>query len=80
MFALVSLDDDPGRVTVKCEPDYAQALTRQYEDIVPGYHMNKKHWVTVSLEGGAQADLIAELIDNSYDLVVSSLPVRARPR
>jgi len=79
MFALVSLDDAPGRITVKCEPDYAAALVREYSQVVPGYHMNKKHWVTVDLGPGPAAALVEELIENSYDLVVSGLPKSQRP-
>ncbi|OYT17627.1 MAG: MmcQ-like protein [Bacteroidetes bacterium 4572_77] len=77
MFALISLNG-PLRVNLKCEPERATALREQYTEIIPGYHMNKKHWNTVSLEGDLPIDLIKSLIDDSYNLVFNSLPKRLR--
>lgn len=79
MFALVSLDDDPGRVTLKCEPAEAAALRDAHEAITPGYYMNKRHWITVDLGGALPAGLVADLVTNSYELVVSALPRKLRP-
>ncbi|WP_329241318.1 MmcQ/YjbR family DNA-binding protein [Streptomyces sp. NBC_01478] len=71
----------PGRpvVILKAEPGEAQALREQYSHITPGYHMNKKHWIT--LEGGAGVDkeLVGELVTESYRLVVAHLPKAEQP-
>ncbi|MHB8311691.1 MAG: MmcQ/YjbR family DNA-binding protein [Candidatus Dormibacteria bacterium] len=78
MFAAVSLGDLPGRITLKCDPGYAAALVDQYDGIVPGYHMNKRHWITVALHPSPPATLLEDLIADSYDLVRSTLPARSR--
>ncbi len=77
IFTLVSLDG-PLRVNLKCNPDKAIELREQHTEIIPGYHMNKKHWNTVDLEGSLNDDFIKELIDHSYDLIWRSLPKRLR--
>jgi len=69
MFALLSLDDVPPRANLKCDPDRALELRDRYEHVLPGYHMNKKHWNTVVLEGAISNATIVEMIDHSYDLV-----------
>ena len=61
-------------VNLKCDPERAVLLREQHDGIVPGYHMNKKHWNTVSCDGSVSADLLLELVDHSYALVFSSLP------
>lgn len=72
MFALISLDSVPLRINLKCEPDEAITLREEYEGIiVPGYHMNKKHWNTVVLSGKLSPKFIQQLIDSSYTLVVA---------
>lgn len=73
MFALISEDTDPLRMNLKCDPDDAQALRAQHQAIIPGYHMNKRHWNSLYLDGSLSLELVAELIDHSYDLVVSGL-------
>jgi len=73
MFALISLDEIPCRINLKCDPEWSITLREEYEDIIPGFHMNKKHWNTVKLEGMLDETLIRKLIDHSYDLVVGSL-------
>ncbi len=78
MFALASPDDLPPRVNLKCDPDRALELRDRYEDILPGYHMNKRHWNTLVLGGALPPDLVRELIDHSYALVVAGLPKRLR--
>ena len=78
MFAMVNEDDAPARLTLKCDPDHARYLIERFEEIAPGYHMNKRHWITVSLEGGVTLTLIDELISDSYDLVLASLPPSLR--
>jgi predicted DNA-binding protein (MmcQ/YjbR family) len=79
MFALSALDRTPLEVSLKCEPELAQALRRSYDAIRPGYHLNKRHWNTVLLDGSLSDEMIRELIEDSYDLVVESLP-RAQQR
>ena len=74
MFALAALDEVPPRVNLKCDPDLALELRDRYEQVTPGYHMNKKHWNTVELSGGIPESEMRKMIDHSYDLVVKSLP------
>jgi predicted DNA-binding protein (MmcQ/YjbR family) len=74
MFALAALDEVPIRVNLKCDPDLALELRDRYEQVTPGYHMNKKHWNTVEIEGGVPDTELRKMIDHSYDLVVKSLP------
>ena len=73
IFALTSLDTEGCRVNLKCNPDYAIELREKFEDIQPGYHMNKKHWNTVNCENGLDSALIKSLIDHSYELIVESM-------
>ena len=74
MFALTGTEPDANTVNLKCDPDHAILLRNTYPDsIIPGYHMNKKHWNTVTIDGDVPNDLIMELIDESYDLVVSKM-------
>jgi predicted DNA-binding protein (MmcQ/YjbR family) len=78
MFALTVPEDFPSRVNLKCDPERAALLRDEYAAIQPGYHMNKRHWNTVVLDGSVPGRLVRELIDHSYDLVVASLPRRKR--
>lgn len=82
MFALVDLTSEHGRVTVKADPGYAAALVVRHQQVTPGYHMNKRHWITIDL-GDATAPLptglVNELLEDSYQLVVAGLPARLRP-
>ena len=85
MFALASLDELPTTVNLKCDPELALDLRDRYEQVRPGYHMNKKHWNTVEIEGGIPDLELRKMIDHSYELVTKSLPkpkvkVGARPR
>jgi predicted DNA-binding protein (MmcQ/YjbR family) len=76
MFALSSLsqwEKDEPSVNLKCDPDRAQELRAQYDDIKPGYHMSKIHWNTILVNASVSDSLIKELIDHSYDLVFKSL-------
>lgn len=73
IFILVSLDGDPS-VNLKCDPAWAIELREANPAIMPGYHMNKKHWNTIVLDGSLSKNLIVEMIDHSYDLVFHSLP------
>ncbi|HKK40060.1 MAG TPA: MmcQ/YjbR family DNA-binding protein [Cryomorphaceae bacterium] len=77
MFALCNIDDYQS-FNLKCDPEYAIELREAYPDLIrPGWHMSKKHWNTVSAEG-LSAKLQKELIDQSYDLIVSSLPKKLK--
>ncbi len=74
MFALMSLDEVPATANLKCDPDLALELRDHYEQVRPGYHMNKKHWNTVEIDSGIPEADLRRMIDHSYDLVVQSLP------
>ena len=78
MFATLGLEDEVGRSNLKCDPERAIDLRLEYEQILPGYHMNKKHWNTLVLDGSLKPALVRELIDHSYDLVFASLPKKTR--
>ena len=69
MFLLIPLDADPLRFNAKCDPDRAVQLREEYTGILPGYHMNKKYWNTVLLDGSVPGVLVRELIDHSYELI-----------
>ena len=77
MFALVDLER-ADRVNLKCKPDVAIELRERYEGVVPGWHMNKKHWNTVYLQADVPTAVLHEMIDNSYRLVYGGLPKRDR--
>ncbi|MFJ8232332.1 MmcQ/YjbR family DNA-binding protein [Streptomyces sp. NPDC094448] len=77
IFALSWLEGSPLRVNLKCEPEYALRLRADHPAIVPGYHMNKRHWNTVTV-GELPARLVRELVEDSYDLVVAGLPRAVR--
>jgi predicted DNA-binding protein (MmcQ/YjbR family) len=79
MFALASLDAQPLRINLKCDPDDAVRLREEYPAIVPGYHMNKRHWNTVTV-GELPDRMVRELVEDSYDLVVAGLPKTVRLR
>ena len=76
MFALASLDEVPTTANLKCDPDLALELRDRYEQVRPGYHMNKKHWNTVEIESGIPDAELGKMIDHSYDLVVKRLPTQ----
>jgi predicted DNA-binding protein (MmcQ/YjbR family) len=69
MFAVAGLKAEPLRVTLKCEPELSVQLRNTYDEIVPGYHANKRHWITVDLTGSLDDGLVRTLIADSYDLV-----------
>jgi len=80
MFALVTLGPPPGSVSLKCDPDLAIGLRRRHAAITAGYHLNKRHWNTVTLDGSISHDELLDLIDHSYELVVARLPRAARDK
>lgn len=79
MFALSVLDARPLTVNLKCDPDDAIRLREEYEAVAPGWHMNKRHWNTVTVSGLPDR-MVRELIEDSYDLVVAGLPKAERLR
>ncbi|MEP6673851.1 MAG: MmcQ/YjbR family DNA-binding protein [Ferruginibacter sp.] len=74
VFLLCGLDSDPLQFNVKCDPDLAVELREEYPSVQPGYHMNKKHWNTIIADGSVPMKKLKEWIDQSYDLIVQSLP------
>ena len=79
MFALSQLGADSLRVSVKCEPELAAALRGAHAAVLPGYHLNKRHWNTVIIDGSLPDDAVRHMVEDSYDLVVSKRS-RARRR
>jgi predicted DNA-binding protein (MmcQ/YjbR family) len=73
MFALIAWEESPLRITLKCEPDLALTLRQQYQAIQSGYHMSKKHWNSIWLDGTIPDEKILGLVDHSYELVLGSL-------
>jgi predicted DNA-binding protein (MmcQ/YjbR family) len=81
MFGLSRLDARPLTINLKCDPEDAIRLRTDHEGlIIPGYHMNKRHWNTVTVDGDLPDRLVKELIEDSYDLVVAGLPRAERLR
>ncbi len=74
MFLLMPLDEITIKFNAKCKPEKALELRDHYPDITPGYHMNKKHWNTVSVTGKIPSDVLFSLVKDSYELVVAGLP------
>jgi predicted DNA-binding protein (MmcQ/YjbR family) len=79
MFALCALDGEPLQLSVKCDPELAVQLRSAYPAVTPGYHLNKRHWNTITLDGSLPDEMVADLLGDSYDLVVASLPKARRP-
>ena len=80
IFALAPLDEVPTTANLKCDPDLALELRDRYEQVHPGYHMNKKHWNTVELDSGIPDTELRKMIDHSYELVIKRLPKAARAK
>jgi predicted DNA-binding protein (MmcQ/YjbR family) len=78
MFALSELGADPLRVSLKCEPELAEALRRAHAAVLPGYHLSNRHWNTVVVDGSLSEQMVKDLIEDSYDLVVAQLPASRR--
>lgn len=80
IFALMATDQNPDtpNINLKCEPALAEMLRETYPAVVPGYHMNKRHWNTVTVDGSIPEPEIHEMIDHSYEQVVKSLPRKER--
>jgi predicted DNA-binding protein (MmcQ/YjbR family) len=69
MFALITEGKNPVQLSLKCDPQLSKILRERYEEVMPGYHLNKKHWNTIVLTGQLEWDDIMGLIRHSYDLV-----------
>ena len=80
LFAISALARSPLQVSLKCEPELALALRASYPCVAPGWHLNKRHWNTVTLDGSLPDELVRDMVEDSYDLIVARMPrvVRAR--
>jgi predicted DNA-binding protein (MmcQ/YjbR family) len=79
MFAVCDLDGQPLQLSVKCDPDIAVQLRAAHPAIAPGYHLNKRHWNTITLDGSLPDRMVTDMLADSFDLVVASLPKARRP-
>ena len=82
IFALSNLGAEPLTVSLKCDPEDGIALREEFPQITPGYHLNKKHWITVAIDGGVPDELVADLITASHALVRPRIPAakKAAPK
>ncbi len=81
LFAISALDASPLNVSVKCEPELAEELRGSYPgSIVPGYHLNKRHWNTVLCDGSLPDVMVRDMVEDSYDLIVAAMPAAVRER
>jgi predicted DNA-binding protein (MmcQ/YjbR family) len=78
IFALSPLRSRPLTVSLKCEPELAEQLRAAHEEIVPGYHLNKRHWNTVTVDGSLTNRMVRDMVEDSYDLVVAAMSRRKR--
>ena len=81
LFAISALDASPLTVALKCEPELAEELRGSYPgSIVPGYHLNKRHWNTVLCDGSLPDAMVRDMVEDSYDLIVAAMPAAVRER
>ena len=81
LFAISALGSSPLRVSLKCEPELAESLRGSYPDaVLPGYHLNKRHWNTVLCDGSLPDELVRDMVEDSYDLIVAAMPRVVRER
>lgn len=78
MFAIIAEDAEPPTISLKCDPDWAMMLREEFPAVGPGYHLDKRHWNTVVMDGTVPDEAIRDWIEDSYDLVVAGLPRRLR--
>jgi predicted DNA-binding protein (MmcQ/YjbR family) len=78
MYGVSVTATEPLDISVKCDPERGRALRDQYADVVEGYHLDKRHWITVTLNGDVPDALVRELVEDSYDVVAAKAPARAR--
>lgn len=80
LFAISALAATPLKVSLKCEPELAEQLRAAHSAIVPGYHLNKRHWNTVTLDGSVPDSMVRDMVEDSYDLIVAAMPRAVRER
>ena len=80
IFAIIDESTEPATISLKCDPDLVQVLRDAYFAVSPGYHLDKRHWNTIALDGTVPDDNIADWVDDSYDLVVDKLPKQVQRR
>ena len=80
IFLILSIDSRPLQFNVKCDPEKAILLREEFSSVIPAFHMNKKHWNTLVLDGQVPVKQIREMIDESYALVAKSLPLQERKK
>lgn len=80
MFALIPKNAHPPTISLKCDPALAEMLRQTYEAVIPGYHLNKRHWNTLTVDGSVPEDEVLEMIDHSYELVVKGLKKAEREK
>jgi predicted DNA-binding protein (MmcQ/YjbR family) len=81
VFAISALHSEPLNVSLKCEPELAEQLRGSYpDDVLPGYHLNKRHWNTVMCSGAVSDEMVRDMVEDSYDLIVAAMPARVRER
>ena len=80
LFAISALGSSPLKVSLKCEPNLAEQLRAAHEAIAPGYHLNKRHWNTVTLDGSLADAMVRDMVEDSYDLIVAAMPAAVRER
>ncbi|RKX88441.1 MAG: MmcQ/YjbR family DNA-binding protein [Candidatus Cloacimonadota bacterium] len=73
MFALIALEKDPLEISLKCDPYLAESFRTQYKAVSAGYHLNKRHWNSIVLDGSIPNKVVLEMIDHSYQLVFDKL-------
>ena len=78
IFAIAHLDASPPHISLKCEPELAVQLRNDWDAITAGYHLNKRHWNTVAVDGSVPEQLVRDMVEDSYDLIVEALPKRTR--
>lgn len=78
MFALIADDEEPLQVSLKCDPGLAEVLRDVHDAVRPGYHLSKRHWNTVTLDGSIDDEIVFDWVVDSYDLVVAKLPKTIR--
>ena len=78
IFAILSPESSPEAISLKCEPELAVELRHEYAAVIPGYHLNKRHWNTVHLDGSIPDDVILQMVIHSYERVVAALPKAVR--
>ena len=78
IFAILDLSEEERGISLKCDPDLAHELRENYPEVSPAYHLNKKHWNGIALDGSISGEQLREWIDHSYELILDSLPAGTR--